>query len=855
MATSRLIPQGIPTITEFYFDGSGTLLKKNGTSKFKAQANYTNMIIVYMEDGNTNQEINLINFSPKNTNRTYTSHWLYLAYAGVKEHIIQGEINPRVFTAYYIIVPNLVLQNNKVDGVIENDITIVKRYGVDNKGTFNTFDDLINTITPNQELMENNAFAYVLTGDGYGFYQVGLDINSNTYVWELRDNVMNYGLEQKPMEVQTIYIQKGYANVQNLPDINTTTIQMLMQILNSLSIKVDSVLGAILNANGLETNSAIVGVMKQGQELFIDANVKISQDNKNIKVKEDGLLVDVYTDLEIDEKFKDVSDRIDLIDGEGGRLDEIEGDILGIKTDIDLDIKPRLTNVENLASNNKARLDDVDLEITRIDEKDTQQDLRLDNVETKANKNESDIVNLDIKKADKTTLEKYATILLVNELIKQHNDDINSHKYILSIIASLQKGGSKPLVFNNTLQLEEWINDGDITHEGYLPSDLVVGQMLLTIPEDELDYWVAYVPVNNIDELISMHSKVDLSSYAKLTDLNAMETTIKEWVNDNFYDKLENDALLNNKVDKVSGKGLSTNDFTNALKTKLDGLDTQTELDNKFEEKANNTDLAQLYGGKNIGPDLTGKEYLGNGVYRIYNEFGITADYDVYNGVWTLNGESTATTAVFIVNLQPNTDYTISNYIVNNSSITYRTYLDNTFITQKTLNDTDYQTFNENSNNIRIFIREDNVFDDVKVKVQIEKDSVATPYTLPMYVTPEYIRQTKTPRLIYSNYGTSSGTDITFSYVDNTMKVGDVYKVHSQLTYNNSELTQREVNDLIISDTVNNNIEKNHYAQTQHSAITKINYNYTTKTITMIGDFNAGDSSNSFNIRLYKVGY
>ena len=31
-------------------------------------------------------------------------------------------------------------------------------------------------------------------------------------------------------------------------------------------------------------------------------------------------------------------------------------------------------------------------------------------------------------------------------------------------------------------------------------------------------------------------------------------------------------TALNNKVDKVSGKGLSTNDFTNALKNKLDGI-------------------------------------------------------------------------------------------------------------------------------------------------------------------------------------------------------------------------------------------------------------------------------------------
>lgn len=40
------------------------------------------------------------------------------------------------------------------------------------------------------------------------------------------------------------------------------------------------------------------------------------------------------------------------------------------------------------------------------------------------------------------------------------------------------------------------------------------------------------------------------------------------------YTKTEVEALLNNKVDKVSGKQLSTNDFTAAYKTKLDGIAT-----------------------------------------------------------------------------------------------------------------------------------------------------------------------------------------------------------------------------------------------------------------------------------------
>lgn len=40
----------------------------------------------------------------------------------------------------------------------------------------------------------------------------------------------------------------------------------------------------------------------------------------------------------------------------------------------------------------------------------------------------------------------------------------------------------------------------------------------------------------------------------------------------NYYTKSETDTKLTTKVDKVSGKGLSTNDYTTDEKTKLAGL-------------------------------------------------------------------------------------------------------------------------------------------------------------------------------------------------------------------------------------------------------------------------------------------
>lgn len=60
-----------------------------------------------------------------------------------------------------------------------------------------------------------------------------------------------------------------------------------------------------------------------------------------------------------------------------------------------------------------------------------------------------------------------------------------------------------------------------------------------------------------------------------------------------FMNAADINAIVDDKVDKVSGKGLSTNDFTNNDKNKLDGIEagaevnpySKTQLDNMFDDK------------------------------------------------------------------------------------------------------------------------------------------------------------------------------------------------------------------------------------------------------------------------------
>lgn len=55
-----------------------------------------------------------------------------------------------------------------------------------------------------------------------------------------------------------------------------------------------------------------------------------------------------------------------------------------------------------------------------------------------------------------------------------------------------------------------------------------------------------------------------------------------------YYTKAETDNLLDNKVDKVAGKGLSTNDFTTAFKNKLNGIQEGAQVNTITGVKGNN---------------------------------------------------------------------------------------------------------------------------------------------------------------------------------------------------------------------------------------------------------------------------
>lgn len=169
-----------------------------------------------------------------------------------------------------------------------------------------------------------------------------------------------------------------------------------------------------------------------------------------------------------------------------------------------------------------------------------------------------------------------------------------------------------------------------------------VAEIVSNAPEDfdtlkELSDWIA----NHEDSAAAMNSEIAANTAA--IDTKADKSTT--------YTKTEVNAALDGKVDKVTGKGLSTNDFTDAYKTKVDGLSNYDDADVKAE-------IAELASQAAINKSTLGyqrKNLLMNNCKNTTKN-GVTTTVNA-DGSITLNGtNTTSSTKIFYWNMQ--TGYT-----------------------------------------------------------------------------------------------------------------------------------------------------------------------------------------------------
>lgn len=186
-------------------------------------------------------------------------------------------------------------------------------------------------------------------------------------------------------------------------------------------------------------------------------------------------------------------------------------------------------------------------------------------------------------------------------------EEINDIKELLN--QKVDKDGDKVLSDNN-------FSDEDKTNVNKIPtieSDITTIEGNISTIEGNIDTINENISTINTE----LDTKVDKDGSKVLSD-NNYTTAEKEQVakiatiesdletkvdkdgskvlSDNNYTTAEKNlvATISNKVDKIDGKSLSTNDFTNDLKTKLDELDTNAELTTKLGNKVDKVEGKSL---------------------------------------------------------------------------------------------------------------------------------------------------------------------------------------------------------------------------------------------------------------------
>lgn len=214
-----------------------------------------------------------------------------------------------------------------------------------------------------------------------------------------------------------------------------------------------------------------------------------------------------------------------------------------------------MNEIKDVVNTNADSLDDLNEQVTEytngVDERLGNVETNIENINTEIENITSDLDNTYSKtEVDNLLSDKATETSLNEEITNRENADTNLQNQIDAITASS--------------------NVADI-----------VGTY-----QDLQNYDTSHLGDNDIIKVLNDSTHNNAVSYFRWKK----SSSTWQYVGSEgpYYTKGETDNLLNGKVNKEEGKGLSTNDFTDDLKSKLEGIESNAEV-NKIETiKVNN---------------------------------------------------------------------------------------------------------------------------------------------------------------------------------------------------------------------------------------------------------------------------
>ena len=581
-----------------YFTKTKEAVDPFNLTKYNPNTNQ-NIILIHLEDGGE-KNIVTVNFAPDDSSmprKGWTSHDFPAIFRGYVDHTVNGEAIPRTFAQYLALVPTLITDlnlNNKKP--LSFNATVIQSSGVNLLGPFNTLNDLINKHTPTESLHDNDAIAYVYENGQNGFYKVYFSSASSTWYWGIYQGAISTSLSEVQYNLTGLQVQGGFRNPAPIVPLQDEQYRIIWQHLNELYAQYSVIEGELgeleqevieLNTavvktiSKTDTNTIIIGLTRIDNDVNIHAVVNVSSNSYNLLkvVGSDGLEVnpeDIINEIifEINNTNSALRQAID---------DIVDNKITAHNTNSEAhqDIRNDIETAEQNAN------EYTDEEIIRVEQKVDTHIEDLNNPHGVTAEQVDTYTKLVIDNKDANTLQEakdytYSKVEIDNKdttIMNKANNLENANMF-------------KDVNYNNINGVLTFTKYDNTTKEIDLPLELLVESGYYDEVANELVLVLANsseirIPVGNLLTDLDAHNiRFNGSGTNYLTTKTEVESAVKE-----LDTRVK--ANANDKVDKVTGKGLSTNDFTNNDKNKLDGIEagaevnpySKTQLDNMFGDK------------------------------------------------------------------------------------------------------------------------------------------------------------------------------------------------------------------------------------------------------------------------------
>lgn len=434
---------------------------------------------------------------------------------------------------------------------------------------------------------------------------------------EIKESILNKSKEidsnlavaDEKINLIKTYISKSETSIENLIN-NQDKIEELSKLLTELE-KIKLTLEEINNSVNKATTQQVELEKStenaKKEKISLDDSVENSKtQNLNLKntitkaeMSESSLSTAVQKGLfQQSELEKTISNSLD----KGKSLKETNEKAESLKTDLNLlseNISSKITDGKSLksnidesisnAANSKSNLDESIINATSINTtlKATDQEAKktetlIKDLMSQLGKTEDEVKQI-IASGD---LSKYVTDPKLQEALKFYatKEDLSKIDVTSQLVGYAKKTEiptklsqlNNDKTFKTETEIQTMINNSAKLKKEVVTSLPSSGKediiYLLQNKNDNNNFYTEYLWIGGKWEIIG-DTKVDLTDYAKKTEI---KSSLSEMTSDSTHRTVTDDEKKkwNNKVEKVTGKALSTNDYTDVAKAKVDNIPT-----------------------------------------------------------------------------------------------------------------------------------------------------------------------------------------------------------------------------------------------------------------------------------------